>query len=370
MTRIIFVNCFQIEKDLLYLLISSASLPACTEDFRQMNYHHLFKRMKGLSMNNSCKFVLFVAKQVQKMKFLQQNAMWSISLAAIVFLMLGSVYTSPVTARPVSERHLKVLRSDEQAIDLELKAGDFQVETIDHEGQTYQRLIIPNMTQSTRQGEPQVPTQGTLVGIPCTEGVSVEILDAGYETLKGYRLFPAPGLKVMGDILAEGAEEAFVINQKVYATDAYYPGKTVEISCTGYMRDQAVAQVQFYPVQYNPVTGELRLYRRIVARITWDGQHTAVFARMRGESPAYENLLRSTIVNYQALDRPLVGMETQQSGDINAGGVSADGTTTVTLKIGVTEDGVYKLRYCVVVSSRTLEKLVNSRCVSCSISVI
>jgi len=158
--------------------------------------------------------------------------------------------------------------------------------------------------------------------------------------------------------------------QKVYAADAYYPGKAVEISCAGYIRDQAVAQVQFYPVQYNPVTGELRLYRRIVARITWDGQHTDVSARRQEESPAYENMLRSTIVNYQALDRPLVGMETQQSGDINAGGVSADGTTTVTLKIGVTEDGVYKLRYCVVVSSRTLEKLVNSRCVSCSISVI
>ena len=217
--------------------------------------------MKGLSINKSCKFVLFdlfVAKQVQKMKYLQRNTMWNISLAAIVFLMLESFYTVPVTARSLSEGHPKLLRSDEQAIVLELKTDDFQVETIDHEGQTYQRLIIPNMTQSMRQGEPQVPTQGTLVGIPCMEGVSVEILDAGYETLKGYRLIPAPGLKVKGDVLADGAEETFVINQKVYAADAYYPGKTVEISRAGYMRDQAVAQVQFYPVQYNPVTGELR----------------------------------------------------------------------------------------------------------------
>ena len=153
-----------------------------------------------------------IKKRAGKMKYLQQNAIWSISLAEIVFLILGSVYTAPVTAQSVSERHLKVLRSDEQAIDLELKADDFQVETIEHEGQTYQRLIIPDMTQSTRQGEPQVPTQGTLVGIPCTEGVSVEILDAGYETLKGYRLLPVPGLKVMGVILTEGAEETFVIN--------------------------------------------------------------------------------------------------------------------------------------------------------------
>jgi hypothetical protein len=68
------------------------------------------------------------------------------------------------------------------------------------------------------------------VGIPCTEGVPVEIMDADYETLKGYRLLPAPGLKVRGDILTEGAEETFVVNQKVYAADAYYPGKAVE--CT------------------------------------------------------------------------------------------------------------------------------------------
>ncbi len=298
--------------------------------------------MQGLSINNSCKFV---AKQVHKMKFLQGNTIRSVSLAAIVFLILGSVYTAPVTARSVSERHLKVLRSDEQAIDLELKADDFQIETTEHAGQTYQRLIIPDMTQSTRQGEPQVPTHGTLVGIPCTEGVSVEILDAGYETLKGYRLLPAPGLKVMGDLLTEGAEETFVINQTVYATDAYYPGKTVEIRCTGYMRDLAVAQVQFYPVQYNPVTGELRLYSRILARITWGGRHADVSARMQEESPAYENMLRSTIVNYQGLGRPSGGREKQRSVDIKAGGVSADGTATVTLKIGVAEDGVYKLTY-------------------------
>ena len=149
------------------------------------------------------------------MKYLQQNTIERhslVSLAAIVFLILESVYTSPVTALSLSEGYPKVLRSDEQAIELELRADDFQVETVDIEGQTYQRLIIPDMPHSTIQGEPQVPTYGTLVGIPCTEGVSVEILDAGYETLKGYRLLPVPGLKVMGVILTEGAEETFVIN--------------------------------------------------------------------------------------------------------------------------------------------------------------
>src|SRR5690554_5406561 len=67
-------------------------------------------------------------------------------------------------------------------------------------------------------------------------------------------------------------------------------------------REQAVAQVQFYPVQYNPVRGEIRLYQRIVSRITWDGAATqASEGRARGSSPAYEELLRKTLANYDRI---------------------------------------------------------------------
>lgn len=288
-----------------------------------------------------------IKKRDGKKKFLQQIAGLGISIIAC--LILRSVFMSLVIAGSESETCLKLLHSDGQSIDLELKVDGFQIETVEHEGQVYQRLTIPDMVQSAKPGAPQIPTRGTILGIPSTDGVSVQVLDANYETLSGYRIYPAPVFKVTGDnpgeIPIEGVKETFAIDQKLYATDAYYPDNPVEISQTGYMRDQAVAHVQFYPVQYNPVTGELRLYSRILARITWDGRHADVSARMQEESPAYENMLRSTIVNYQGLGRPSGRREKQRSGDIKAGGVSTDGTTTVTLKIGVTEDGVYKLTY-------------------------
>ncbi|MBI2471529.1 MAG: hypothetical protein HYV59_09850 [Planctomycetes bacterium] len=278
------------------------------------------------------------------MKHLQQNILWSVFFSTAVFLILEGVYTSPVTALPLSEGHLKVLRSDEQVIELELNVDDFQVETIKHGGQTYQRLVIPDMAQSNRPGMPQIPIYGTLVGIPCIEGVSVEILDAGYEMLKGYRLLPSPEPKVMGDVLTEGAEETFVIDRKVYTTDAFYPGKAVEIGYTGYVRDQAVAQVQFYPVQYNPVTGEICLYHRILARITWDTPPSSSHDRTQNVHPAYENVLKNTLINYHSLKRPSPAhVETHHS---NQSAKSSDSGNAVTnLKISVTENGIYKITY-------------------------
>ena len=82
-----------------------------------------------------------------------------------------------------------------------LTVGDFQVETLEHDGRTYQKVTIPDMVQTAIAGEPQVPTRGALLGLPTNEGVSVRVLEAHYETLAGYRLYPVPGLEWGGDEL-------------------------------------------------------------------------------------------------------------------------------------------------------------------------
>lgn len=299
-------------------------------------------RINGLKKKRR---VLNMTEIFNKKAFLLVNSI--LRMVIIMFLVSGSIFMPLVMAQSPPGRDLRVLRSDGQAIVLELKVDDFRTETKEYEGQTYQRLIIPPMVQSARPGEPQVPVQGAMVGIPSTNGVSVKVIGASYETLTGYRLYPAPELQATGDtfdsILTGGIRQTVVFDQDIYATDAFYPGKTVEIGYTGYMRDQPVAQVQFYPVQYNPVTGELRLYRRILAMVTWNPPLPEATVRKQGAIPAYENLLKKSILNYGALKRPPVTGETPHGNngirDIDAGSVPT------TLKIGVTEDGMYKLTY-------------------------
>jgi len=218
-----------------------------------------------------------------------------ISLVIVVVVVVAGIttVTSGSAASPVST--LQVLSSDNQSIELALTVAGFQRETVPYAGQQYDRLTGPDMAQTVASGMPQVPTRGTLVGLAAAEGVRLELLDSRSKILRGYRLAPAPALTDESDAPQRTPTEA---------TDAFYPALPVELGEVGYMRDQAVAQVQFYPVQYNPVTGAVRQYRHIRVRLTWDAAPATATATATGNPPAYEALLQNTLLNYADLERP------------------------------------------------------------------
>lgn len=242
---------------------------------------------------------------------------------------------------------LRVVSTDAQTIVLELTVDGFQTEVVEYAGQAYDRLVIPDTVQTTTPGEPQVPTYGTLVGLPSTRNITIQLLEAEDQIYQGYRLAPAPQRVITGDALdslsAADIQETLVRNQERFTAAAFYPPAPVELGDSGYMRDQAVTQVRFYPVQYNPVTGEVRFYRRLRVRITWDSTLTLSATAPGDTSPAYEEVLRAALVNYDTLERPAAGA---QADPTSAARTSVVPTSTApALKIGVIEDGVYKLTY-------------------------
>jgi len=270
------------------------------------------------------------------------NRRYLIGLLAAILLVWNNNQPAPRAAQEPTSSRLRVLSSTQREIVLELTVPDFQVENVAVDGQTYQRLIVPGTVQTDTPGQPQIPTRGTWLGLPATEGVSVEILETGSERLAGYRLLPAPQIEATADtVLAGDVQEIFAPNPTRYTSNVFYPARPVAVESTGVMRDQPVAQIQFYPVQYNPATGEIRFYHRIRARVTWDGSvSTAV--KVKTASPAYESLLKQTLINYDSLNRPAIG-QSPSSGVITGEIGTADNTPV--LKIGVTEDGLYQLTH-------------------------
>ena len=254
-----------------------------------------------------------------------------VSLVIVVLPASNITVTSGSAVSPGSM--LRVISSDNQSIVLALTVAGFQRETVTYAGQRYDRLTAPAMAQTVTPGMPQVPTRGTLVGLAAAEGVRIELLDSRSEILRGYRLAPAPVLTDESDA-PQRAPTA--------TTNAFYPKIPVELGEVGYMRDQAVTQVQFYPVQYNPVTGAVRQYRHIRVRLTWDAAPSPATAPATGNPPAYEDLLQNTLLNYADLERPPTippasGMSAPQS--IPAMRSSAPPA----LKLSVRETGIYQV---------------------------
>ncbi|MFO0793489.1 MAG: C25 family cysteine peptidase [Candidatus Brocadiaceae bacterium] len=279
--------------------------------------------------------------------FLKKCLFLSMFIMLLFGLNVSACYTA--LAKPTFKKNLKVVRSDKHAIELELKVGNFRTETTQHEGQTYQRFIIPDMEQNIRPGEPQVPTCGTLLGILSDKDVKIQILKSHYKTLKGHRLYPAPDFRIIGnnpDNLSDGKiEQEFSLNKDIYTANTFYPRNIADMDYTGYLRDQAVAHVQFYPVQYNPVTGEVRLYQHILVRVTWDTAHASKPQRFRGFSPEYEDVLENTLQNYRFLNRSHHTLKAPLNPFNNDTNNILSLAPSPTLKIGVQEDGIYKLTY-------------------------
>jgi len=190
----------------------------------------------------------------------------------------------------------------EREILLEWLATEVEIETVKRAGETCRRVILPGTVQATRPGTPQVPVRGALLGLPPgadTERVAVQIVPADWESLGRHRLCSTPVLRLAGDderaalSVERGAPGADLYGE----TDRVPPHQPVELVEGGYLRDQAVVQLQFNPVGYNPDTGETRLYRRIVARVTWETSPTPNARATRWAGPDYERLLRGTLLN-------------------------------------------------------------------------
>jgi len=222
----------------------------------------------------------------------------------LLILLLG---VSGVEARPRIPT-VKLLRSDSQRIVVELTIPDFQVISREHGGTTYQAIVVPDLEQTWEPGQPQVPFKGILLGVPSSGQVlgqtefGTSVLESAYQTRRGLMLYPSPRPIVQEAGGSPVLDHEFALDRVVYGQNAFYPGPLAEIGFSGYLRDQRVVQLQFYPFQYNPVTRELRCYSKLRVEVSF-GSVGGKDGRESNTSSVFERFLASVLFNYESLER-------------------------------------------------------------------
>gem|GEM_PF-1467176 len=266
---------------------------------------------------------------------------------------------SPAAVADDTPPGLRLLDSQPGEIVIELTVGDYAVEDLSANGETYQRLTLPEAELNDEAGAPQVPVRAALLGVPTLAGLSVSVLEADAESLTGLRLYPTPVLVAPETAFeaepSAAPAEVFAPDAAIYGADQDYPGRLADLGESGYLRDQAVAQIRFYPLQYNPVTGAARLYHRLVVRLTWDSNQVSA-AATRPESAAVLAFMQQTLLN--AADLPPASGRALSATETNAPSATDTGTLTEpgqaitpSLKISVTATGLYQLTYAQITSA-------------------
>ena len=183
--------------------------------------------------------------------------------------------------------------------DIQTKLGDFT------------ELFVPGYGYSSEVGDPKLPVNRKLIEVPMDGTMEVEIINAEFAdySLAGsginFRIIPQQAS--VSKAITDPEEIPFVINDESYLKNEFLGGPLVSVTPVGIMRAVNLARLDISPVQYNPVTGTLRIYKSIEAKISFtNGNEQAAIARKQALFSPYFDNIYNQLANYKHLTDELI----------------------------------------------------------------
>jgi hypothetical protein len=242
---------------------------------------------KGVWMSLSLGFFL-----VRKIHHRAASILWP---TMAVLLLVGA----PRTRVEATTVHL--LESSPNGIVIELRTEDLSISSqfAPNGAMAHQILRIPGCVTNIVEGAPLLPVKAVNVGLPLQGPVSFSVLVDEFSDREGIRLAPGPRLVRDPEDRSSLYEEIFLPDQELYGRDALFPEKICRSDGAAFLRHQRVLPLEVSPVQWNPVSGTLRLHHRIVIEISYSAVRgpTSEPEVSPGPKDPFEPLYRSALVN-------------------------------------------------------------------------
>ncbi len=170
----------------------------------------------------------------------------------------------------------------------------------DVNGEVYDVIEFPGNNGLTADiGYPQLPIKSAYIEVT-TNNPTISINSSDYIILQDCNIYPAQ--EQIADY--DGAPiPPFEKDEEVYNTNQFYPEDIVKISYPLSIRGHKISTLVFFPVQYNPITKELKIYKNI--DITINGAGSVPNNR---DNKYFDPLLQSNVLNYQqSQNREIIG---------------------------------------------------------------
>ena len=162
--------------------------------------------------------------------------MQKVAIVLIIAISLfGIIYSQSLLAPKIS-----CPIADDNGAVLEFTLAGENAETLETERGIFIKYTIPTGGYIGEIGSPQIPVWSTLVAIPPTSGVSAEIIECEWDTLRNILLYPVQN---------RDNSQGFDYNEAAYSR-GIYPARVIDVGEPAIMRDFRVAPINFYPFRY------------------------------------------------------------------------------------------------------------------------
>jgi hypothetical protein len=194
---------------------------------------------------------------------------------------------------------VRILSNDNSSTIIKINISGFDLREATLKGETYQLADLLSEVFTAKAGYPELPYISKVLAIPDQAPVSVEVIETGeVHTFKNIRLQAAKESWFEGKPMSDYKE-----NPLVFQSDAIYPGEYAQMDKPAVFRDFRIARLSVYPLRYSPAKKELQVVSSITVKINYNNNKAVTInprtASDKGISPAFAQLYRSFIFNYQ-----------------------------------------------------------------------
>ncbi|MBU2649971.1 MAG: T9SS type A sorting domain-containing protein [Bacteroidetes bacterium] len=183
-----------------------------------------------------------------------------IALVAVAF----PATSQEIIVNPALENRLNITSSDYNRMEAINTIGEAKAFPVLTDRGQFTRVIMTGYSPSLTKGWPELPVKRELIEIPAGAIPEIRILESTFTeidlALQGYPDYIYPSQPPR--IKSQDEHELF-IQEQAYLEDRFFSEELVSVDILGYLRSVRVARLNIAPVQYNPVTGILRVYDKV-----------------------------------------------------------------------------------------------------------
>ena len=203
------------------------------------------------------------------------------------------VYLNSSAEKAVS---INILDSDDDFTTIEFVLNHYISENIEIVGGEYLNLFIPSGGTRLEVGYPELPLVARSLVIPPQSKMKIEILQTKYSEFKG-QVAPSKG-NLPRNINPADVPFSF---SEIYEKDDFFPADIIELSDPYIMREIRGITFRVTPFAYNPQSGIIRNYERIVFKIYSEGSDTinTMSSRSLRITHDFEPIYENHFINYQ-----------------------------------------------------------------------
>jgi len=285
----------------------------------------------------------------------------NIMLVLIVVVMFSSFLVPSVKAETKLQNESNLLSSTESGVKFEVVVPweSLIQDIVKEDLNSYTSISLPEWSNLCQEGAPALPFMTQAIGVPFGVNLSVKVVPGEAHTIElSAPVLPSPNQELVIDpkgldLETKAYTHVFKPSPEIYGSDLAYPGLLAEISNDGVTRQQRMAGIGVYPVQYHPQSNTLTIYKSLEVEVTFEGSPTITHGTAKVESDIYEAFFQSTLMNYEEARswRSLPEKVKNLESEIDSLQVLSDVGTLPWQppkpgwRVSIEEDGLYQLTY-------------------------